>query len=170
MSHISSTHTSHSVTQLQCLPTMRRVLGSSLWYKPGVAAHDCTGKRGFRFMPCLKHSPLDDLYKWRLNMCEQIFLPKCTALGKPLASGSNCTAQDGATPSAFLFCPRQYCLLKAVDRLVNGESQGGEGGGAIGPGFLQFKNWVACCLHWGLGGDREIPTGSHGRIPFLVTQ
>lgn len=73
-------------------------------------------------------------------MYEQIFLPKCTALGKPLASGSNCTAQDGATPSAFLFCPRQYYLLKAVDRLVNGESQGGEGGGAIGPGFLQFKN------------------------------
>lgn len=73
-------------------------------------------------------------------MCEQIFLPECTALGKPLASGSNCAAQDRAAPSAFLFCPRQYCLLKAVDRLVNGESQGGEGGGAIGLGFLQFQN------------------------------
>lgn len=97
LSHISSTHTSHSVAQsAECLPTMRRVLGSSLWYKPGVTAHDCTGKRGFRFMPCLKHSPLDDLYKWRLNTCEQIFLPECTALGRPLTSGSNCTAQDGS--------------------------------------------------------------------------
>lgn len=41
-------------------------------------------------MSCLKHSALDNLYKWRLNPCDQIFLPECTALGMPLASAWAC--------------------------------------------------------------------------------
>lgn len=41
-------------------------------------------------MSCLKHSSLDSLYKWRLNMCDQIFLLGCAALGMPLASVKAC--------------------------------------------------------------------------------
>lgn len=41
-------------------------------------------------MSCLKHSSLNSLYKWRLNMCDQIFLLGCAALGMPLASAEAC--------------------------------------------------------------------------------
>lgn len=123
-------------------------------------------------MSCLKHSPWIIFTSGDWIHVIKSFYPNALLLECPWPLPGPVTLKQlhisgWATPSAFLFCPQQYCLLRAVDRHMSGASWGA---GAFGPCFPQFQNWIACGFHWGLGGDRGIQTGNYGRIPFLVTQ
>jgi hypothetical protein len=71
-----------------------------------------------------------------------------------------------APPSRFLFCPRQYCLLEAVDRHIGGESLGAVSLALVSPVSELSAAWLT------LRNERRLrnPAGNYGWINFCVTQ